>query len=292
MGLDARITVTELSTMLKEKRRIVENRLNKLYEQGYMKPLLICNTQDSTKATILLKLSSFDQTVLKALIELKKFGKVKETQGEYDLSLLFMGEQKDFELILEKITLLFHNIILKMDIIYHDAEDTLSFKSFCHNVDLLKKYKPLSWGKKYVLTDEEKKLVSLLKGNPLTSYKELMKSTSFNYNKLHTLILGLKEKGVLRFSLDPNYAKLGLEFHNMLVKINHAKREEFERNIISHPRIHWMKRGSGIWDYILSVTARDINEFIEITREIRTENKNSILDASTLISKIHIERQS
>ena len=292
LSLDARITVTDLSVLLHEKRRIIENRVNKLYEQHYIKPLLICNAQNCLKATILLKLSSFDQTVLKALIELKKFVKVKETQGEYDLSLLFMeDQQKELNVILHKITALFHNIILKMDVVYHEAEDTLGYKSFCHNPDLFKKYIPIFTNKKPQLSEEEKRVVLIIKENPLISYRELMKETFLGYNKLYALITGLKEKGILRFSVDPHYGNLGLEFHNMLVRINHAKREEFERNMILHPRIHWIKKGSGVWDYILSVTARDINEFIDITREIRTENKNCILDASTLISKIHVERQ-
>lgn len=76
-----------------------------------------------------------------------------------------------------------------------------------------------------------------------------------------------------------------------MAKINLAKAKQFEATIIKNPRVHWIKKGTGRWDYILSVGSRDMNEFIEITRDIRTANKNIIFDYSSLVSKINVMRK-
>ena len=291
LSLDSRTTITDLAKLLKENRRIVENRVNKLYKQQYIKPLLIYNYKDCIKVTILVKLSSFDKKVIEDIVKLSKITKVKETQGEYDLSLLVVTDNnKEVEQIITKINTAFHNIILKLDVIYHDLEDTLGYKSFCHNPDFFKKYSLLK-PNNTLLNKEEKEILGIIKDEPHISYRNLMKKNGWGYNKVSKVLESLRERGVIRFSVDPHYSNLGLEFHNILVKVNPARKEEFERFIICHPRVHWVKRGTGIWNYILSITARDIQEFIDITRDIRTENKENILDVSTLVSKIHVRRK-
>jgi len=70
LSLDSRTTITDLAKLLKENRRIVENRVNKLYKQQYIKPLLIYNYKDCIKVTILVKLSSFDKKVIEDIVKL------------------------------------------------------------------------------------------------------------------------------------------------------------------------------------------------------------------------------
>lgn len=292
LSLNSRTSVTKLSKTLRAPRRVVEHRVKKLYKQGFMKPLLIFHYPALTKATILIKLSTFDTHVIRSLIELERFVKVKETLGEYDLSLLVITEDSaELERILTKIDMMLHDSIQKLDVIYHDGEDTLGMKSFCHNPDFLKEYTMLSPSKSYHVTDDDRKVIDLLKHTPLISFKELSKQSHFSYQKVSDIVTNLVEKDIIRFSIDPEYQKLGLEFHNLLVKINLAKRSAFEGSIIRHPRVHWVKKGTGAWDYVLSVTARNIGEFIDVTRDIRTQNQETILNFTTLISKIHVQRK-
>lgn len=292
LSLNSRMSVTGVSRTLGVPRRIIEHRIKKLYQKGFMKPLLIFHYPTLTKATILIKLSRFDTHVIKSLIELERFVKVKETLGEYDLSLLVITEDsKDLDRILTKIDTMLHDSIQKLDVIYHDAEDTLGMKSFCHDAEILKRYTMLSPSKSYIVTNEDKKIIDCLKHTSLISFKELSKTSELGYQKISETVARLLDKEIIRFSIDPEYEKLGLEFHNILVKINLAKRSAFEGSIIRHPRVHWVKKGTGAWDYVLSVTARDIGEFIDITRDIRTQNQETILNFTTLISKIHVQRK-
>ena len=174
---------------------------------------------------------------------------------------------------------------------YHDLEDTLGFKSFCHNYNFIRKYKLLQPSKKVQLGKAEIAILDILKHKPNSTYRELIRKTSFSYKNIKNLLDSLKEKKIIRFSLDPDYNLLGLEFHNLLVKVNLAKREEFESSILKEPRVHWMKRGIGRWDYILSICTQNISEFIDVTREIKSKNREIIFDASALVSKINITRK-
>ena len=133
--------------------------------------------------------------------------------------------------------------------------------------------------------------MALLKSNPAISYKELEIKAKLGYKKIKEIISHLLENKIIRFSIDPDYTALGLEFHNLLVKVNLAKRREFEQNMIKHSRVHWLKRGTGRWDYILSIGARNISEFIDITRQIKSQNREIIFDSSALVSKINIMRK-
>jgi len=291
-SLNSRLTTSELAKKLKVNRKIVENRTQKLYKKGFIKPLLIYNYSGLIKATILIKLSAFDEKIIDAIMQLKKLAKLKETLGKYDLSLLIITEEKkELDDIINKINGLFHNRILDMDVIMHDLEDTLGYKSFCHNLEFMTEYKLLDYDKKHIVSKDEKIVLDKLILKPDLSYKELIKLTGWNYQKIKNIIFTLKSKEIIRVSIDPDYKKLGLEFHNILLKINLAKKSLFENNITKHPQVHWIKKGFGRWDYILSVTARNISEFIDISREIRTQNKDIILDFSSLISKIHMMRQ-
>lgn len=291
LSLNSRISISDLSKVLRVNRKIVESRYKKLFHGGFIKPLLIFNCQSITKATILLKLAKFDDTILQAFSKISKFVKVKETLGNYDLSLFCIVENKSqIQIILNRINKLLHNFIINIDIIYHDIEDTLGYKSFCHNPELIKKNE-LLFNESYVLNKEENVILRILMNDPLISYSDLIKKTNWNFKKNKEIIGGLLANNIIRFSVDPDYRKLGLEFHNFIIKINLAKKEDFENRIIKHPRVHWLKKGIGSWDYILSITSKSIQEFIEISRELRTANKDCILNFSSLISNIHVMRK-
>lgn len=292
LSLDSRLSITDLAGILKVNRKIVENRAKRLYRSEFIKPLLVVNTKTLLKATILIKLSQFDEEMLLSIKRSNAFVKVKETLGEYDLSLLTMtNNKKEFEEILKKINLQFHDLIINMDVLFHESEDTLGYKSFCHDLRLIERYKILNSDNGYELTMDDAIILEKIKTKPDIKYVQLMVETGKSYQAIKKIISGMAEKQIIRFSVDPDYGRLGLQFHNILVKINLANRDVFEKNVISHPRVHWMKRSTGTWDYVLSVSSRDINEFIEVVRDIRARNKASILNFTTLISHVHIPRK-
>ena len=88
LSIDARQSISQLSRILNENRKIVENRVKKLYEKGYVKPLLIVNEKEMLSVTILLKLNKIDSTIIQKIKQIKNLLKLKEILGNYDLSIL------------------------------------------------------------------------------------------------------------------------------------------------------------------------------------------------------------
>jgi DNA-binding Lrp family transcriptional regulator len=168
-------------------------------------------------------------------------------------------------------------------------EDTMGYKSFCHKPALLTRYEILRATNK--ISKDEDSLIALLKDKPLMKYREIMESTGWGFAKTKKVMEDLVNNKVIRFSVDPNYVALGLEFHNILVKINQAKQKHFEQIIHNHQRVHWVKKCLGRWDYILSLTAPNIQEFIDTTRELQEQWKDDVFEFTTLISKIDVMRQ-
>jgi DNA-binding Lrp family transcriptional regulator len=290
LSLNSRRTITDISKELKVERKIVETRLNNLYRKGFIKPLLISNEPKRVRFTILVKLNKLDEDLIQKIKGIKGLLKLKETLGAYDLSILFdVYSRAEAEETIAKISKLVHNCIITFDVLFHDFEDTLGYKSFCHK-DSLYSYSTLKSGHQQ-LSDKEEQVLNILKNKPLITFKELSKISKIAFIRLKEIITKLKSEEIIRFSIDPDYSKLGLEFHNNFVKINLNQRKAFDDYILKHPRIHWVKHCSGRWDYVLSIGTRNINEFIDVIRQIRSDNKNIILEETSLVSKIQETRK-
>ncbi len=291
LSVDSRQTVSALASELNLNRKIVEHRVNKLFREGYIKPLAVTNEINRIRFTVLVKLRTIDESVLERVRRLSGLLKLKETLGIYDLSVLFsVYSQKDREEIISKLSNILHNKIFSYEIVSHQFEDTLGYKSFCHDAHYLQKYRPLI-PKPILLSEKETKVLNIFKKKPTISYAELSKQTDITYLKLKEIQNTLVQNDLIRFSVDPDYEKLGLQFHNFLIKIKLGRKDEFESYLKVHPRIHWMKHSQGRWDYVLSVAARSINEFIDINKQIRADNKDLILDETALISKVQETRR-
>lgn len=286
LSLDSRQTVSSLAQKLGVNRKIIENRFKKLFSEGFVKYLTISNEKNRTRFTMLVKLKEMNEETIEKLKKFDNLIKLKETLGTYDISILFDAYSIDeFNKTVSKVTNLLHNSLITYDVLPHDFEDTLGYKSFCHNAEFFKQYQPLQ-SVKIELTPDEQQVLSIVKKKTTASLKEIASQTKKGYAKVREILNKLEQNQIVRYTIDPNYNKLGLEFHNMFIKIKLGQKEQFEKFLTNYQRIHWIKRCSGKWDYCLSVTARNMNEFVEITKEIRTQNKDTLLDDTTLISHI------
>jgi DNA-binding Lrp family transcriptional regulator len=291
LSLDSRITISELSKELNVNRKIVENRFNNLFNKKYIKPLAVTNENNRFRFTILAKLSTFDPKTFEKIRKTKGLLKLKETLGAYDISMLFdVYSQKNKEEIIEKISNLLSESTISFDVVHHSFEDTLGYKSFCHDPKYFSNYIPLS-NNSLNTNGDELKVIGVIKENPLESFVELSRKTKLGYPKIKLILNKLQEHKAIRFSVDPDYEKLGLQFHNILLKIKPGKKVQFDQYIRKHPRIHWVKESLGRWNYILSIATRDINELIDVSKQIRTENQDTVLEETVLISKVKEARK-
>jgi DNA-binding Lrp family transcriptional regulator len=285
LSLDSRISLSELASKLGVTRKLVEHRVNYLYENKIISPILIINSKNYKKACVFFRLYDFRQDIFNLVSKMSNLYNVKEALGYYDL--VFDIESKknsDINKKIDKIDDLFHNKIINIDIMNDMTINILGFKCFCHNPSLSRKVKIID-SLNYRINEDDLKLLKILQQNPMASYKEIGISSGWSYVKIREMITHLKKSNVLRFSINIDYRSLGLEYHNILLKVNTGKINEFEKKIIQFPYIFRTKKGSGRWNYVLSICAKDINHFIDITRELRTEIIDYIFDFGTLISR-------
>jgi len=272
LSIDSKISISDLAKKMNINRRIVENRYNHLFKEHYIKYLTVSNEKTKVRFTIYIKLSKIYPELIKKIREIPQLIKLKEMLGSYDLSLLVeMDSQNKADKIISRISNMLRNNILKFDVIRHEFEDTLGYKSFCHKNEFLSGYKLLMTNR-ISLTKDQETVLKHIKERPNFSYSDLRKEIKMSYRKLKDIINFLVSNNIIRFSIDPDYDMLGLEFHNILLKIIISKKKEFESYLVKHPRIHWFKRSIGRWDYVLSITAKNIAELVDIVREIREEN--------------------
>src|SRR3989344_4373056 len=88
LSLDSRQSVSKLAKKLSINRKIVENRYNKLFNEGYIKYLTISNEKNRFCFTIFAKLSKIDSDLIERLKKIPGLLKLKETLGAYDISVL------------------------------------------------------------------------------------------------------------------------------------------------------------------------------------------------------------
>lgn len=291
LSLDSRQSVSDIARTLRLKRWQVESRVNKLLDNGFMKYLTVNNAPPGLRVTILAEVRVLNEELLETLRTVPTLLKLKETLGMYSISILCdVSSHNEMNSVIKQVSDILHKNTLRFDVLVHDWEDALGHKSFCHMPRLLNDYSPIRPAQRKA-TEEEARVLELLKRDTCMSFRKLSEKADMDYKSLKSVMGALRKDGFLRCTVDPDYHKLGLQFHNMLVKIEPAAVEDFESYITTHPRVHWVKHSLGRWDYVLSIVSHSIYEFIDIIRQIRTDNADILLNDTALISKIQERRR-
>ena len=286
LSLDSRRPISDIARDLGLSRRKVELRVQKLLDKGFIKHYVVFNMPPNFRVSLFLKLRSMYPGLLEKLQSIPAVSVVKETLGFYDIfCLLRIASREEMDAVVQEIGRLVHGNVLLMDVLPHDWTVTLGYKSFCHRPELLKQFKNIHPSDRDI-TKREEQTISLLRREPQIPYSRLAEGVGVDYSTVRRTIQGLQRDGFLRFSIYINYPKLGLQYDYMLAQIEPDAREEFERYCQSHPRVHWLKFSRGRWDYVLSIVSRNNDEFIDTTRQIRTENAKILLDSTSLIAKL------
>ena len=288
LSLNSKQSIKKIANKLKTTPKKIESRINKMKKEGKIFPLLVHRYPYQSNATVLIKLSHFDKEILRKIKEIGKLVRIVETIGEYDLRLLIKERtKKDVEQKLIEINKILNKAILKLDVCFHEYEENLGYASFCNNSYLLKQ-KRTKMSKDIPIHNLSKKELDLLfelRKKPHEKYFQLMKKLNLSYKELKKIIDNLKRNNIIDFSLNLNTSKLGLKYDFLLLKLNLFDRDKFEDNISKNKRIQSIKRCVGRWDYILSIIAKDVDEFIVTCRNIRSENKECIINSIPLLTR-------
>src|SRR3989344_3830572 len=130
LSLDSKTSVSNIARILCKPRKIIENRVKKIFDKGYVKPLLIFNHDNMVRATLFLKLSHVDAKVIEAIRKTSPLIKLKETLGMYDLSILVIAnEEEELQRIISQINEKFHDSLQNLELVYRSEEHTSELQS-------------------------------------------------------------------------------------------------------------------------------------------------------------------
>src|SRR3989338_5930530 len=269
LSIDSRMPVADVAEALGLKRNQVDRRLQRLLREGFVKYYTVNNAAAGFRATILLRLRRIDEELLTTFQSIPSVRFVRETLGVYDLQLVcFVSSREELDALVQKVGKLAHGRILRFDVLPHDWTSPLGYKAFCHNQELLQRFRFTVPGSRKV-SAREQEILEALKKQPVASYRELAKSTGTGFRTLREALDGLRKDGLVRFSVFLNYPKLGLQYDYMLCQAEPSRRAAFEKYLVSHPRVHWVKRGQGRWEYVISIVSRNNAELIDTTWQLR-----------------------
>ncbi len=134
--------------------------------------------------------------------------------------------------------------------------------------------------KKLKLDNIDKKLLFELDKNCRTSDTQLAKKIGRSREATRYRIEQLLKKGVIeKFVTSINHAKLGLTYYKIFLQLENIP--ESKRKLLDfvekHNSIPWYGVCSGVWDYIIAVSAKSALEFDSIKNELFSEFKDLII---------------
>ena len=280
LSINTRKNITKLAKDLNESRRIVQNRVLKLYQEKIIYPQTRIIYSNATG--VFIRLSKFDEDALDYIKKIKEITEIHETLGYYDLFFVFHSmDSKKLKDILIKIENKYSGSIINLDLLYNLNEEFFGYRLFLKN-----DYTPTSpiLGEFSSFNTVEENLMQRLITNPNSSYASLSEATGFPYPKLKITLDKLRYKGVLS-TIELNKTILPIEINGILIKIKNHGIEILDKYLKGHKNIFRLFKMEGRWSYLIFVTTKNMGEFIEMVRKIRTDFKDELLDFNTLILK-------
>lgn len=126
----------------------------------------------------------------------------------------------------------------------------------------------------------DRKVLFELDKNCRISDTQLAKKVGRSREAVKYRIKQLVEKGVIeKFITSINHAKLGITYYKIFLQLENIpeEKEKLFSFIGNHKKIPWHGVCSGVWDYIIGISAKSSIEFDKIKNEIFTKFKHLII---------------
>lgn len=150
----------------------------------------------------------------------------------------------------------------------------------------------INYGEKVKLDEKDKKILELLHKNARMSNSEISRKTGIQRDSVAYRITRMEKLKVIRFySAVMNPSILGYPIYSYvdfeLQNFDNDTEKQFVAYLSAHSNITYIAKLSGKWDYEIVITAKNIQEFDDILREIRKRFSQIIknYNSSTIIQE-------
>lgn len=147
-------------------------------------------------------------------------------------------------------------------------------------------------GERIKLDLKDKKIIEVLQKNARETTTSIEKKTGIPRDSVKYRINRLKKYGIiLSFHTRINPAKLGYPMYVAmgitLYNLSEEREKQLKNFLVNHPKIVYVAKMSGKWDYFIGVCCKDFKELDFVTREIRKKFSKEIkeYDVSTVIEE-------
>lgn len=133
---------------------------------------------------------------------------------------------------------------------------------------------------------KDKKIVSILSKNARVSVSDISRKTGIPRDSVLYRIKRLQRLNMIRsFTIVLNPPNMGYPLSNFVIFTLHnfdeKKEKEFRDFLEKHPNVTNITKTSGKWDYTVTISAKNVEDFDKILREIRSKFADIIKDHET-----------
>jgi len=143
--------------------------------------------------------------------------------------------------------------------------------------------------KDFQLSDQDKKVLSLLRDDARMSYKVIAQKTGVAISTVHNTVKRFLERGVIKnFSIKIDSEKIGYDLTVIIgIMTRHGTLNEVEDRLMEHPNVCQVFVVTGEFDLMVIAKFRhtnELNDFLRkfLQRTIGTERTNTSVVLSTL----------
>ncbi len=121
------------------------------------------------------------------------------------------------------------------------------------------------------LSDNEWKIINILKNNPRASIIEIQNKTKMSHHKIKKHLENFEKNNIITaYGISIDLEKLGYDTHKILLSLTDIKKlnclESFAR---AHPNINYFAKFIGKYDVALTIECKDKEEFTKIFNDIK-----------------------
>ena len=295
LDTNARATFSEIGKELKIGKNNVQYRVRRLLEDGVIKKFVTqysLSTLGLFLGKMYIQLAGFDKKTEKEfynyLINDKRISWVAKCEGRWDLMIgMYIENLKQLDSIKQDFFREYGRYVASYDVIFL-IEGYTSQRTYLINKKMIpaQKIGEFIGIKKVQLDEKDKKILRLIANNARFDYLSISKKVGLNIKTVIKRIKNLEEmcviQGYITF-LDPkkigyNFFKLCIYLQNYQLKFN-----SFLEYCIGLPNVIHVIESLGPWEIELEIETETLEDFYNITHEIRNSYSNIIKKTEAII---------